>query len=631
MHYFLSDYKLISKVTEHNRIMKLCYQPICKWWYKFLVLILCQHQLSCLPQIPSSVAANKRNVLLIVGDDAGFESQVYGNQVLKTPALNYLANRSVIFDNAYTSVSSCSPSRSAILSGLPQHQNGMYGLHNTVHNFNSFEGLKSLPFLLHESGIRTGIIGKKHVGPEDVYPFDYEITEEQVSINQAGRNITFIKERISDFFNGTAVDQQFFLYIAFHDPHRCGSTNPEFGEFCEKFGNGQPGMGHIPDWTPTHYTPDEVIVPYFIPDTPAARLDIAAQYTTIGRMDQGIGLVLEKLKEVGHLDDTLIIFTSDNGIPFPNGRTNLYASGMSEPFLLSSPEGSSQWGQRNSELVSLLDIVPTVLDWYGLHYPSYKLQGNVVQLTGQSLLPLVSGHERYKSLRFEPLSDDSLNRDAIFASHDLHEITMFYPMRSVHTQDYHLIHNLNFKMPFSIDQDFFLSPTFQDMLNRTREGLPLLWFKTLNQYYYRDEWELYDLGSDPHEVHNMVNNATYSSILSALKKQLKSWQNITADPWICAPGAVLEFQGKYKGNPQCLSMENGLTDDLTVHKTLEISFDKRQQYAVEVIISTFHHPSISFFMGVELLRLLICLAFLLLFTNLHKRWKQKSFHKEYTI
>lgn len=81
--------------------------------------------------------------------------------------------------------------------------------------------------------------------------------------------------------------QQFLLYIAFHDPHRCGSTNPEYGEFCEKFGNGQPGMGRIPDWTPTYYNPDDVFVPYFVPSTPAARLDIAAQYTTINRMDQG--------------------------------------------------------------------------------------------------------------------------------------------------------------------------------------------------------------------------------------------------------------------------------------------------------------------------------------------------------
>lgn len=113
-------------------------------------------------------------------------------------------------------------------------------------------------------------------------------------------------------------------------------------------------------------------------------------------------------------------------------------------------------------------------------------------------------------------------------------------------------------MPFSIDQDFFVSPTFQDILNRTKEGLPLPWFKTLDQYYYRAEWELFDLQSDPHEAHNIAYDPRYSNVISDLKTQLKLWENVTADPWICAPGAVLEFQGKYKGNPQCLPMYNGL-------------------------------------------------------------------------
>lgn len=81
--------------------------------------------------------------------------------------------------------------------------------------------------------------------------------------------------------------RNFFLYVAFHDPHRCGHTHPQYGQFCEKFGTGKPGMGLIPDWTPIHYDPKDVVVPYFVQDTPAARADIAAQYTTLSRLDQG--------------------------------------------------------------------------------------------------------------------------------------------------------------------------------------------------------------------------------------------------------------------------------------------------------------------------------------------------------
>ena len=77
--------------------------------------------------------------------------------------------------------------------------------------------------------------------------------------------------------------------MGFHDPHRCGHTHPQYGAFCEKFGdNSSAEMGQIPDWTPVHYDPKSIEVPYFIPDTPAARKDIAAQYTTISRLDQGI-------------------------------------------------------------------------------------------------------------------------------------------------------------------------------------------------------------------------------------------------------------------------------------------------------------------------------------------------------
>jgi len=79
----------------------------------------------------------------------------------------------------------------------------------------------------------------------------------------------------------------FFLYVAFHDPHRCGHTHPEYGNFCEKFGNGDVGMGTIPDWNPIYYQWEQVKVPYYVQNTEAARRDIAAQYTTISRLDKG--------------------------------------------------------------------------------------------------------------------------------------------------------------------------------------------------------------------------------------------------------------------------------------------------------------------------------------------------------
>lgn len=122
----------------------------------------------------------------------------------------------------------------------------------------------------------SGIIGKKHVGPGSVYPFDFAYTEENSSVLQVGRNITRIKLLVRKFFQTHKEEERknkgkkdkindheersFFLYVAFHDTHRCGHSQPQYGAFCEKFGNGEMGMGRIPDWKPEYYTPEQVKV-----------------------------------------------------------------------------------------------------------------------------------------------------------------------------------------------------------------------------------------------------------------------------------------------------------------------------------------------------------------------------------
>lgn len=443
-------------------------------------------------------------------------------------------------------MSSCSPSRASLLTGLPAHQNGMYGLHQGYHNFQSFESVKTLPNLLRNNEIRTGIIGKKHVGPKSIYSFDFEETEENNSIMQVGRNITLIKDLVRSFLS-TNDSNPFLLYVAFHDPHRCGHTHPEYGQFCEKFGTGEPGMGTIPDWRPDHYEPDEIDIPYFVQDTPAARADLAAYCTTISRLDQGVGLVLEELEQAGHLNDTLIVFSSDNGAPYPNGRTNVYEPGLKIPLIISSPTNEEHWNTDTEHLTSLLDITPTILDWFNVSYPDYKLFHNYspVRLTGRSLLNAVSSNSTFKHM-------------LLHASHSLHEITMYYPMRSIRTRRFKLIHNLSYRMPFPIDQDFYISSVFQDILNRTMTGEELPWYKTLEQYYYRPQWELFDLQVDFTEKNNMAGNVRYKIVLSRLQRYLHHWQNVTQDPWMCSPGGVLQDSGRYAQHHRCMPLFTGL-------------------------------------------------------------------------
>ncbi|XP_066593004.1 N-sulphoglucosamine sulphohydrolase [Prorops nasuta] len=505
------------------------------WFINFFqIFLLCN--------VNANTAQQHKNAILLLADDAGFEMGSYLNKICQTPNLDQLAKNGLLFNNAYTSASSCSPSRSAIFTGLPSHQNGMYGLHHGVHHFNSFENISSLPRILKEHNIYTGIVGKKHIGPSDIFSFDFSYTEENESILQVGRNITKIKLLVREFLS-QSKEKPFFLVVSFHDPHRCGHTNPEYGSFCEKFGNGDIGMGLIPDWHPIYYQWEQVKVPYYVQNTEIARRDISAQYTTISRLDEGVGLVLKELDKAGLKNNTLIMYTSDNGIPFPNGRTNLYDSGMAEPMILSSPFDTQRNHQVTYNLASLLDVAPTLLDWFNISYSSGLLCKNkpCVKLTGKSLLPL---------LREEPNNSDQ----AIFASQTHHEVTMYYPMRAIRTKRYKLIHNLNYKMPFPIDQDFYISPTFQDILNRTQSNESLPWFKTLKEYYKRPEWELYDLKYDPEERNNLAYKLSMKDIFTKLNNRLFKWQLDTEDPWICSPHSILEKNN----DPQCMLLYNDL-------------------------------------------------------------------------
>ena len=125
----------------------------------------------------------------------------------------------------------------------------------------------------------------------------------------------------------------------------------------------------------------------------------------------GIGLILQALKDFGYDQDTLVLYTSDNGIPFPNGRTNLYKAGMGEPMIVSNPYMMQRWGQESEAMVSLTDITPTILDLFQIPFPNYTLFGpNPVTLQGRSLLPI---------LEEEPVT----GWDTVYASHSLHEIT----------------------------------------------------------------------------------------------------------------------------------------------------------------------------------------------------------------
>ncbi|ESO97852.1 hypothetical protein LOTGIDRAFT_228392 [Lottia gigantea] len=445
--------------------MAKCSLDTCRWTMLYLAISLL------------ILVSDAKNVVVMFGDDAGIQMGAYNNPVCKTPNIDALAANGVTFRHGFTSVSSCSPSRSALLTGLPQHQNGIYGLASGRFHFSSFDNVISLPKILGDNGIRTGIIGKYHVQPESVYTFDFMETESTNDMNQIGRNITFMNYQVERFLSSYG-DKPFFLYIAFHDVHRCRSPEP-YGTFCERFGDPTKSNGSIPDWKPDYYDPKDVMLEKYVPDKPAARQDLANLYTITGRME------------------------------------------------------------KSDALVSTTDVVPTVLDWFDIQYPSWKLFGQNVKLTGNSLLPALSNVE-------------SGGYGHVFASHNLHEATMYYPMRVLRTKDLRLIHNLNYMAPYPMAEDVFNSPTFMELLNNTEAGLNTGWIRFLEDYYFRHEFELFNVTSDPSELVNLAEDPSYYNILNGLKSKLSSWQETTGDIWRCEPRGILEANGN------CISADNHL-------------------------------------------------------------------------
>ena len=429
--------------------------------------------------------APPRNVIVLVADDLGLDLGCYGNTAIRTPNLDGLAKRGVRFAKAYATVSSCSPSRSTIYTGLFTHQSGQYGLQHPPHSQQAHAWVQGLPRLLRMAGYYTGIIGKVHVGPASVYNWKAEISK------GAGRNVVGIAQRAKEFISD-AGKKPFFLVVGYVDPHRAkvGFDNDKFAK----------------DAAEVRYDPAKVIVPPHLPDNADVRKDLAEYYQSATRLDRGVGLILKMLEETGKLDNTLIIFVSDNGIPFPGAKTNLYEAGVHLPLIVAGP-GVPQ-GRTNQALVSWVDIAPTVLDWCNAQGPSYKLPG-------RSFLPILS-------------DDQPKGWDAVFGSHQMHEITMMYPMRSITTRTHKYIVNLDHAKEFPLPSDLWASPSWQSV---RQGGLKMLGQRNVADFLHRSKEELFDLAKDPHEMKNVAADPVNAAVLTELRQRIRTWQQETNDPW----------------------------------------------------------------------------------------------------
>ena len=435
--------------------------------------------------LPLAARAAPRNVLLLIADDLGMQLGCYGDPVARTPNIDRLAASGTRFTHGFASVSSCSPSRATLLTGMPTHQCGQYGLAHAEHNFYSFRKVKGLPALLAPAGYRSGVIAKLHVQPKEVYPFDIEVPGN-------GRNPVQIAEQAKKFFADTG-DRPFFLLVGFTDPHRAGKG----------FANENKYPPSVPA---VKFDPKSLPLPYHLPDTPEARADLAEYYQSVARLDHGVGLVLQELDAAKKADDTLVIFLSDNGIPFPGAKTTLYDAGVHLPLIVRRP--GQKAGVVTSAMASWTDVAPTALEWAGVKKPA--------EVPGRSLLPVLD-------------AEKADGWDTVFASHQFHEVTMYYPMRMVRTRTHKYVLNLAPGLEYPHAADLWGSPTWQGILTR---GDKMMGTKEVSAFLRRPREELYDLTSDPHELRNLAADPAHAKTREELRGKLAAWRKQTADPWL---------------------------------------------------------------------------------------------------
>jgi N-sulfoglucosamine sulfohydrolase len=466
--------------------------------------------------LPGLAAEEPKNVVLFVVDDQGFQAGCYGNPVIQTPGIDRLAAAGTRFTRAHCTTASCSASRSVLMTGLYNHATGHYGHAHSYSHFSTYESVPTLPVILAEAGYRTCSIGKYHLAPEYVYHFQ-EYRNDGV---QGNRNAVRMAQNAKEWL---AEDDQrpFFLYFCTSDPHRGGGA--------DGFANFNDDPDRYPGVKPVRYDPRQVIVPPWMPDKPEVRAELAEYYQAISRLDQGMQLLLDALEETGHWDDTLIIFLSDNGPPFPGAKTNLYQPGMNLPLIVRNPDQTKQ-GIACDAVVTWADITPTILDYCGVTpQPAVPIRPkeNVGRRVTTGPREPVTFHGR--SFLSALNQEHPEGFDEHFASHTFHEITMYYPMRVIISGKYKYIFNIAHQLPYPFASDLHASPTWQSVL---RDHDELYGKRTVEAYLHRERHELYDLESDPDEIHNLAQHPDYQERLSQLQAKLKGWQKKTRDPWL---------------------------------------------------------------------------------------------------
>jgi len=427
---------------------------------------------------------SRPNILFAIADDWSWPyAGVYGDKVVKTPNFDRVAREGVLFTNAYCAVPSCTASRGAILTGQAAHR-----LEEGADLWSILKPkFRVYPDILEAAGYFVGCKGKGW-GPGNLKASGRKR-------NPAGRRFRSFER----FLEQAPPDKPFCFWFGSFDPHRS----------YEKGSGIKAGMN-----------PDDVVVPPFLPDTPEVRSDILDYYVEVQRFDSQVGQLLAALEKSGRAENTIVVVTSDNGMPFPRAKANLYEYGTHMPLAVMWP-AKVKGGRTVEDFIGFTDFAPTFLEAAGLKA--------LPEMTGRSFLGLLLG---------KPQS----GRDKVFLERERHAQVrkgdLSYPIRAIRTKKFLYIRNLRPQLwpagdpekwkavgPFG---DIDRSPTKDFILQHRNDPRFERYFRLACAK--RPAEELYDLAKDPGELHNVADKAEYAEVKRRLRRELDRWMEETGDP-----------------------------------------------------------------------------------------------------
>lgn len=505
---------------------------------------------------PAAEQARRPNVVIIFADDWGRHAGAYAkidgpgtvNDVVRTPNFDRIAKEGVLFRSAFVSSPSCTPSRSALISGQHFWRTGR----GSVLRGHWDGSNPSFPLLLRDSGYH---IGKFHKVWTPGSPPDAPFGGRQYAYEEAGRRFNDFSEHATKLVaEGKSVDaakaellgevqQNFDAFLTRRQPDQpfsfwFGPTNVH-----RKWikGSGKALWGLNPDDL-------QGKLPPFLPDVPEVREDLVDYFGEIAALDAALGLIVKRLDEIGELDNTLLIVSGDHGAPgFPHGKCNLYDFGTQVPLLIRWKGASG--GRVVDDLTSLTDLAPTILELAGVAVPDVS--------TGRSLTKILKSDQ---SGQVDPL------RTVVFTGRERHVERaragyLPYPQRAIRTPEY--LYIINFRPdrwplgdPYRLDGGN--APTVTEVTETTYVTLPdedagptKAWlvsqrneprWKSHFEWVYgkRPREELYDLRKDPHQVKNVADEAEYAEARATLERQLLDELQRTGDPRLMNDGSYFE-------------------------------------------------------------------------------------------